>query len=415
MRKLARGLWPLPLASLLMFGCGGDDGFTETVSSDISGDPGSDISGDSGTVNSNPSGGSSGEAGPAHTLVLSHPITDSITNVGGGFYRRIGKATLTDAEGRSLPDGTVIHLNVVDSIIVTGVIGSDPGDAIVGGSLTDLNPTLADGSPTSFTTAAITRPGTLPGEFRFIEPNDLVLLFSASAQADKRRFVATAPTLMTTLDVTAPYTRDYPNATYPSTIYNVAGSMLGASIAGVQVDGTLTPGTATIRDGLATFRITYPANVNTILTGCGTSAIDTRAQPVGSSRVFVVARHNDSNLTTLDSTFCFAAVAGYTVEPVVTSVQSPSGYSTDVLVCVRDGGDTIRLPFASIDFAGQTGGKAVGALTLLDTALDGAGNHYTNVDGCFTAQVGATGNSGDSAIFTLAVGDGSAEIEAKVQ
>ncbi|MCA1804408.1 MAG: hypothetical protein LC646_03450 [Xanthomonadaceae bacterium] len=296
--------------------------------------------------------------------------------------------------------------------IVNGMIS--PGDAISGSSLMDTNPTLADGTPTQFTTATIIRTTTQGSDFRSIQPNDMVLLFNYAAQADKRRFVAAAPSLSNTLDVTSAYSQDYPNATYTNSEYAVAASMLGASIAGVQEDGTLTPGIATIRDGLATFYITYPANLYTITSGCGISAIDTRIAPVGSSRVYVVARHGGGTLTTIDDTFCFAPIAGFTVEPTHDSVQVASGSTTDVSVCVRDGGDTIRVPFYPISFAAKTDGDAAGSLTILDT--DGVTViDRTNVNGCFIARVGATGASGDSATFTFVVGDGSGEIEVNVQ
>lgn len=93
----------------------------------------------------------------AHSIVLTYPITESIENLGGGVYKRIGKAIVTDREGNPVPDGTKVYFNIIDSIFAKGTISSNDGDSIADTVLTDNNPTMADGTLTTFDTAYVIR------------------------------------------------------------------------------------------------------------------------------------------------------------------------------------------------------------------------------------------------------------------
>lgn len=337
-----------------------------------------------------------GNAGTAHTIVLSYPETDSIENLGGGLYRRIGKVIVTDRYGKALPDGTQIRLEVIDSIIAKGVIGDDAGDSVNGTSLSDDSPMLADDTATTFTEAAIQRT-TGSGDWRRIQADDAVLFFDFVSGVDKRRFIAAAPSATNSLTVTSSYSGSYPSETYPKASYIVGASLLGASVAGVDADGNPTPGIATMDGGTATFYVTYPANADTILTGCGISEIDKRSKPLGSARVYLIAQTDSGTGTvmTIDDRFCFAAIAGLSLTATPTAIN----YDQDVTLELKDGGDEIPLPFMEVK-AHVKIEKSSGSLNV--TAQD----CITGTDGTCTSSITVSGGTGgDAATITYVAGD----------
>ncbi len=311
------------------------------------------------------SGGVSGDGstgGPvipdraAHSVKLSWSITNAIENLGGGLYRRIGTVKVEDIDGGAVSDGTLVNLNIIDSIIATGAITAVGGDSIAGSVLTDMAPTQGDWTTAlpQFDAAKITRNYAQ----RFIQPGDSVLLFNVDEE-DKIRTVGTTVLSNNTLTVSSAFSGAYPNATYANAQYVVGASLLGAEIAGEDSDGNLTTGKAYTVGGYATFKITYPANINTINLGCGgVPSIDTRYVPTGSADVYIFASVN-SSVTTVSPDFCFPPISGGTVERTSTLISS----STSIGLRVRDGGDTIPIPFTGISVAvsykTNTGGLGV--------------------------------------------------------
>ena len=372
-KKFGFGFALLSVVALLgLTACGGGGG-DGGVAGDGSGGPNNDI----------------GETGAAHTIVLTWPITDAIENVGGGVYRRLASAIVTDESGHPVPDGTVVKLDVTDSILATGVITTAGGDDITGSVLTDMAPTEADGAtPVNFDGAVVTRNHAQ----RFIQSGDSVLLINADGEDKVRGVTGLSNNTVTT---SSSYDNLYPNAVYDSssaektTSYVVAASLLGAVVSGVDSDGNQTSGRSSTVDGIATFNITYPANSTTINTGCGgVPAIDARAAPTGSADVFISASV-DNKVTTVNYDFCFPSIAGGTVE---VTPSTASGTVT-VTLLLRDGGDTVPIPYAGISASVVATGAIVATPDL--------GTYTTNQYGYASSTVTiAGGASGDTATIT---------------
>lgn len=270
-------------------------------------------------------------SGAPHTVVLTHPVTNSIENLGGGVYRRIGKGLVTDRYGNSVPDGTAIYLGLTDSILATGTTGTTTASSA---TLTDLSPRKTDGTLTSFTSASLVRDGVA----RFIQNNDRILLLNSEAN-DKSRHVSnrTATTLTAN--------KNYVNTT-GSLNYIVAASLLGGFVQGVDAAGNKVTGQAVTKDGVFTFYVTYPANSNSIMTGCiSPASIDTRVDTAGSAQVHLVAASSDDRATTINGgEFCFAPIAGFTLT-ATPSILSGGGIAS---LKVVDGGDEVPLPFIPV-------------------------------------------------------------------
>lgn len=336
-----------------------------------------------------PPPGSSVNANPPAAISVTFPVT-GIQNLGAGVYERIGSVVVTDQDGNPVPDGTRINLNVIDSVMAVGTI--TPTDTISGPVVTDNDlPLLADGvTPTSMDAAYVQRGGT----YRFIEPNDLILLFNA-ADADKVRRVASKPLTNTQLDVTSSYTLTYPNATFDGVTiipsYIIGASLLGANVngAGGTVGYTITSG------GVGQFTITYPADIDHINTSCGNSLIDTRSLPLGSAKTyFVAAAAEDSSVVTIDQSFCFSPIAGGTIE-LSADALSASGLVTGTL---RDGGDSVPIPFAVVTASAAT----VGGTVTADVEGAATATYITDAFGQFVSNIGVTpGGTGDTAIVTF--------------
>jgi len=369
-------------------------------------------------------------SGPPHTIALTYPITNSIENLGGGTYRRIGTALVTDRYGNAVPDGTVIYYGLMDSVIAEGTVN------VSGSTLTGTSGLFSQ---------TITRNEVQRG----IEDNDRVLLRNALAQ-DKNRNVATQSA--STITVQTAYSKSYSSQTAI-----VGASLLGGQISGTTEQGdnnTLVTGRSTVTHGLADIYVTYPANSNTILTGCGISAIDERNLPLNSARVFTLAWSSDNSATTInEGMFCFAAIAGFGVEALPTGLTfGPTGGSGSTRVFVEDGGDKIPLPYIYVssyveyDSLGtwgvcsgtcvDDGGTATSCSNFQEeTDCTGAGgswsehlsdftvtvsdssNGRTVPGGYFDAMVTVSGSHiqpGDKATITFVAGDGSTSVEVEI-
>lgn len=337
-------------------------------------------------------------SGPAHSIAVSYPSQNAITDMGNGIYRRLGGLLVTDRYGNKVSDGTVVNLGVLDSVILSNtapVINYGFASSIADGNATTsagIN-TLSDPSNSLFTSANIIRNNSA----RYIEQSDRVLLLNAQA-ADKTRFVSTRPQQLSELVVTRPYTDD---AT--SLQYIVGAALLGAQVSGVDADkDELVSGQAVTVDGNATFYLTYPANRNTILTGCLDPLIDTRQQPLGSSQVWLIATVNNTDATTLNNQGCFSAMSD--LQLINLSGTSNLSGSANITLQALDATD-IELPFmpvnSSVSYSANTGGLTVSVGNCQDRA-----DNRTNLVGQCNLPVQVNGGvSGDSAVLTLSIGE----------
>ncbi|MDE0853375.1 MAG: Ig-like domain-containing protein [Nevskia sp.] len=363
-------------------------------------------------------------AGPASSIVFSYPITNSITNLGNGNYRRKGKVDVSDRYGNPVADGSVVNLAIMDSVIAqdnTGVTAAGSptltrsGSSLITRRCTTEPPQGGEASNCSLPTAivandftsTITRNGTARG----IQNGDLILIQNA-VTADKRNTVSSVGSA-TQLTAISNYL-----ASLSSGQFWVGTAALGASIGSLQTagneTGAIVPGTATTVSGIAEFRITYPANVGSIFTGCygyassgAYSTIDLRSSVPQSRQTVVVASAGAATTAIAEgSQTCFAAIAGATVTPNQTAVALSANSSTDISLLLRDGGDTIPLPYTALNCTvsnvsrSQTPAStfAVSA-TVQPTGLDG--NLATDVTGSGVVRITRTDSgpavSGDSA------------------
>ena len=323
----------------------------------------------------------SGAIGP-HTIVLSYPFSDSIENLTGGFYRRVGKVTVTDSEGNGIP-GVTVNLKLIDSIIARGTIQAP--EYISGGVISDSNPLDGGGAATAFNTAEVYRNGAI----RKIQFGDHVLLFNAD-EADKRRYVSNIAPIANALYVNPSYVNIYPNTDYDSstpektTSYIVGASLLGGSISGGS--GT-SDRTTTDSTGVGVFYITYPNSVSYINTGCTDPAVidDLRHLPADSAQIYVTAWVND-DVAVNSADFCFSPIAGGRFDPEITTVNA----GDTIVYYVRDGGDEVRIPYTRV----QSSGASVTLSNGGYTDASGAISVTFNIAGAVTlsANGGATLN-----------------------
>ncbi|PLX95943.1 MAG: hypothetical protein C0621_02950, partial [Desulfuromonas sp.] len=331
-------------------------------------------------------------SGPPHTIALTYPEASSISNLGGGVYRRTGTALVSDRYGNAVPDGTVINLGLVDSVISSSVGNASTASAST--TLTDLTAT--------FSTSSIVRNGAT----RNVEANDRVLLLNA-VSADKSRFVASAPVAATTMTVQKSYT-----TTTAGLDHVVGASLLGATIAGLDSAGFYMPGQGEVSDGQSSFVIDYPANDNTIEVGCygytagAYNSVDTRYSPATSAQVYVVASATDASATAVNQgDFCFAGLQAFALSVVSNTATSGSGVTSLHL----EDATTINLPFkrigSSVQYTTNAGLLSVTACAdengngACDAGETVSGRTDANGDLNFLITV-AGGVSGDSATVT---------------
>jgi hypothetical protein len=384
--------------------------------------------------------------GPPHTIVFTQPVTNAIENLGNGNYRRVGKVDVTDRYGNSVPDGTVVNLQLMDSVILhdsTGVTlaGTDTlnrsGDSLIRRRCT-MEP-LANGEAggcgnrgdllgaSSFSTQ-ITR-NDVP---RFIDEGDLILIRNTPA-ADKLRVVDTVDNA-TQLTAHQPYRFDLTNGEFW-----VGAALSGGQIAGLSLPNpdngnrTLLNGTGVVVDGIAEFRVTYPANVGSILSGCyGYPYADRsyddrdRRSSVPQSRQVIVAASAGDNVTGIDvGNYCFAAIAGGSITPQVEEIVIGRGSFVDIGLTVRDngdlpplGGDRIRLPYVPVacflsDFDTNDDDTNPATVFELDVMVlpNNDGFEETNVNGVAVVRLSNVGDDSGSATVTCTNGDATTTIE----
>lgn len=338
-------------------------------------------------------------SGPPHNIALSYPVA-GVTNLGGGVYRRIGSASVTDRYGNAVPDGTVISLGLLDSVIASNTTPVLSGGAASDASTTAGSATLTEVDST-WTSASVTRNGVA----RSLQANDRVLLLNAVA-GDKSRFLTVAPAANTSATVQKNY-----STTAAGLEYVMGAALLGGQISGVDAQTGLTQtGRATTQNGVATLYVTYPADREHILTGCyglasaanHTLDIRTGNAPAGSAQVWVVAESTESGATSLDNRFCFAAIGPY---------KLPSGAggtisgTTTITFDVKDQND-IPLPFVQVSPSAAVTTNTGAPLTVSFGNCSGRADQRTDAFGVCSMTITVGGaDSGDAATITIGAGD----------
>ncbi|WP_268762364.1 beta strand repeat-containing protein [Fontimonas thermophila] len=360
--------------------------------------------------------------GPPHTISFTQPITDAIEDLNNGNYRLKGKVDVTDRYGNSVPDGTVVNLSLIDSVIVHDITGATTANgstlARSGNSLirrrctsepTPGGEASGCGARGALTGASdFTSPITRNDVPRFIQAGDIVAIRNAQS-ADKRRFVSSVGGA-TQLTVQTPYLNTLNNGEFW-----VGASAMGAQIAGLASNGDLTPGTGVTKDGIAEFRVTYPANPRTILSGCyGYPYPDRsyddrdRRDSVPQSRQVIVVANSGPVATGINAgDYCFKAIAGSSLTPLPSEIALGLGGSAVVGLELRDGGDRIPLPYVGLScFVSALGDDALdpgtfGVTVAVNTNSDGF--QETDVDGrgSVTITSSGTGAKGTATITCL--------------
>ena len=337
-------------------------------------------------------------SGPAHSIVFSYPVAESIQNMNNGTYRREGGLLVTDRYGNPVADGTVINLGVIDSVLLSNrapQINYGFGSTVIDGNAsTRANSTVfTDLSNALFQSAVITRNNTS----RFIEAQDRVLIFNAQAE-DKSRFVAALPNQATTVTVN----KNYLN-TETGLEYLVGSSLLGMQVSGVDpAKQGLVSGQAVTQDGAASFFLTYPANQDSILTSCVSSSLDTRHSPRGSAQVWVVAEASGSSATTIDDRACFSYISPAVITSGITNISGNTILSLEI----RDQG-LVRLPFLNFEAGISYDDDNIGNLQVSVGSCLATGSRRTDLNGQCELSITTTGGvSGDRATITLGVTDG---------
>jgi hypothetical protein len=271
-------------------------------------------------------------AGPPHSIVLTYPVKDAI-EPNDGVYRLVGKTIVNDRYGNPVPDGTAIHLGVLDSIIAQGMASTSAGN------------TTLTASPGDDMGGTVIRNDEPP---RGIQQGDRVLLSGQVSAADKSRFAAGPPSADgLSIEVQTEYANDYAMADYV-----VGASLLGGHVLGTTDRGdftTTTSGVSLTREGIADVIFDYPANVRTLNVGCpGVPAVDTRHEPLDSAQVLVVAESSAESgspdqAVTVSPDFCFSPLGGFTLAALPSALAG----SGAVFVVVRDGGD-VRVAFTPV-------------------------------------------------------------------
>ncbi len=338
-------------------------------------------------------------SGPAHSIVFSYPVEAAIQNMGNGTYRRQGGLLVTDRYGNPVADGTVINLGVIDSVLLSNrvpQINYGFGSTVVDGNAsTTVGATLlTDLSNALFQSANITR----NNASRFIEAQDRVLILDALA-ADKSRFVATSPTQSSVL----PVNKAFQNSA-TGLEYIVGASLLGAQVSGVDpAKAEPVSGQTVVRDGAASFYLTYPANVNSIHAGCVDTSLERRFEPVGSAQVWVVAETSGNSATTIDNQMCFSSIRPASI--ISDSGSNSISGSTTLNLRLQDAG-SVPLPYTSFDST-VTITENDGGLAVTVGNCNGSSERRTNRFGQCSLPITVTGGiSEDAATITLQVPNG---------
>ena len=320
-------------------------------------------------------------SGPPHSIVLTHSNNASLVNLVAfglsGVYCQMGSVLVTDRYGNAVPDNTAISLGLIDAVIHAG-----------SGTITKNSNYLTMVSPDDrfetmvppddgFASASIE----VDGVQRQIQVNDRVLIPKGVFPADRMRFVKTTGSA-TQLQADLAYLRAEGDPESMSIEhYYVGASLRGGAIHGysevsrssADCDPTkLTTGITTTTGGIAPVRVTYPANKETILTGCFADVMDDKrhANP-RSAQVLVIASTNDGSTTTIDDGgFCFNAAAPSRLMAVPDALSYSTSPIDDLIttltITLEDAGG-VRLPFIPITCSSVIAANFSGNMSVVVT------------------------------------------------
>lgn len=360
-------------------------------------------------------------SGPPETLVFTSSNLNAIVDQQQGVYARNGKILVTDKYGNSVPDGTVISLGYVDSVVAhtaeASVAAASPALSAAS-SLISLRCTssIACVNESFDFESTISRNNTDRG----IEQGFRALVLDAAA-IDKARFVQSVAGAD---DLTVQ--SNYQNAD-ADMLAIVGASLSGSSVAGIDAQNEETAGSASTTNGVASFIVKYPANVGTILSGCygyeldeSYTTDDKRWDVPQSAQSWVVAISSETQAVGISQgDFCFAAIAGGTMEATPTSIKGGSGTSTVISLDVKDGGDQISLPFVPVSASVEIDNiESNSQFSVVATVLNNAENQkpQTDIVGVALGQVNVNGPAcnGDKATVTFRGFDASATVTVEV-
>lgn len=348
-------------------------------------------------------------SGPPHSITLSWPIIGGVTDMGSGIYRRNGSIFVTDQYGNAVPDGTVINVGVLDSVIASNnpATGFKVNVTTANGnaSVSQNSAVVTDNTNTglNFSTVSITRNDTT----RQVQSNDRLLLLNAASE-DKSRFVSS----WSANTVTAQ--KNYKNSLNNLT-YIIGTSALGAQIFGHdEIQDKVVKGQAVTKDGTARVYLQYPADNEHILTGCyDDPTTDTRATaaPAGSAQVWVVAESSETGATTVDNRACFSAMPDWnlTNDSGVTSIST----SSTIAVSVTDK-NHIPLPFVSLGVSVSYEVNAGGLSVTVGNCLGRSDKRTSKGGSCSLPITVANGASGDTATVSIGTGGNATPITISV-
>lgn len=347
-------------------------------------------------------------SGPAHSIAVSYPRLDSLTNLGNGLYRRKGGLLVTDRHGNAVPNGTVVSLGALDSVLLSNMApalhyGAFQSVAAGDASAQQAGLLLTDPSNALFKSAY-----NLRNNFnRYIQQGDRVLLPNAQA-GDKIRFVAADPVENQQLTLNKAWSQSYNQLQYL-----VGAALVGVQIAGEAATGStdLVPGQAIVKDGYATFYLTYPANPQTLRLGClSDPQQDSRYLPLGSAQVWVVAEVNGTAATTLDRQACFAGLLPFTLSADTTQLSG----SAKVLLKAQDA-SLISLPFTDLTVTVSYDKNDGGLQVTPAAACAGQTGLRTDQRGeCLLPLTVTGGVSADQAKVKIQLSDSGSQVELTV-
>ncbi|MBF0157866.1 MAG: hypothetical protein HQL57_11850, partial [Magnetococcales bacterium] len=336
-------------------------------------------------------------SGPPQSIIVSEPRDSALVNMSqyglSGAYCLIGTALVTDQHGNAVPDGTVLSLGLMDQVIAQGTNGSvTAGSKVLG----------ADGA--AFDTGGVDPDG--DGISRKLKEGDRLVIYSGVGAGDKNRFLASSPAA-TSATVNASF-----STTAASLPYYMGSALVGGAIHGYKSSSgcdptSLVSGTTTTTGGLAPFRVTYPANRETIRLGCfgysaatgAYSTLDSR-YPNSSGQVLLVVAANDSSATAVTrGKFCFNGLSPLSLTPTTKTLSKTGTYTVEVEV--MDAGK-IPLPFQEVSCEFSIGTKSSATFDVAVAYPAGydhpdSTNGITDLDGIVKVSLTVTGGGGAEA------------------
>ena len=326
-----------------------------------------------------------------------------------GKYIRNASVTVLDHDGSPAADGVQVYLSVIDSIVAQGQVDAAGNTLTIAstGTVTDTAPMYGGGitpfeTANDFTSARLLRQSAL---FSLNDETPYYLVLRYAETFDQFRTLTTGSATATGFSVTSPFSQSYPGGEYTTAAYQtefyVGASLLGATVAGIDAQGTKTAGITAVKggDGNASFQIAYPTSL--INAGCneGSPSLDVRFSPLGSSyRMFVIAYVDGyPQAASINEDFCFSAIAGGEILLGIDSISVPAGGTVtgSFSITVIDGGDGVVVPYTGV---GVTASNTA-LITVAGAAptTDRFGNLVIN----YTVGPGASGDNGDITIIAF--------------